>query len=618
MSNLVAPLYDFKSGVLGRSLLGRQDLKLLKSGVLQGENFVTKIQGSQKFRPGFKYIRRTRNNLPAQLWQFVFNDDQAFVLEFTDYYLRFYTQEGVITETAKTVTAMTNANPGVFTSVGHGYVTGDEIFLDDLAGAAGVRALNGKFYLVVRINNDTYSLTDLDGNTVNTTSLGAYTSGGSTRRVYEIATPYTKTQAENLKLAGTADIRYLLDGVHMPRKLIRISNTNWQLTTFVRTQDPFDQIAITAATKANPCQITATSHGRETGDQVFVEDVGGMTEINNRFFTITKIDANTFTLNGENSTSYTTYTSGGYVALAGNAPRAVGLYGASLFYGGADNDPDVFHMSRHPSTSTGEPRYDDFTVGSDPEDSVSLPISALGESVARIRWFAGTRSFLATGMYGGVAKINGGQDSVPITNTDIGSFPVDGWGAADIPPVFFGNEILYVQRGEQNIMSFAYSLQNDGFESVDTMLQSDELALAGVRQLAFQQGNPSLVWSVLNNGRLLSLTYRRTENITAWNTHTIGGALGEGEGVIACASEPQSSQKDRLWICVKRNIDGVDRYMIEVSADNDDIPEFVNFYTGDEDSDRQRYLDKLWEVQKRLAYLDSFLMLDTTQTYQPS
>ena len=311
MSGITVPIFDFRSGVLSQKLLARQDLKILKSGLLQGENFFTQIQGSQEFRPGFVYIRRTRNNLPAQLWQFVFNDEQAFVLEFTDYFLRFYTQEGIITETAKNITAMTNANPGVFTSVGHGYVTDDEVFLDGLVGVSG---LNGQFYKIVRINNDTYSLKDLDGAAINTTALGTWTSGGTTQRVYQIATPYTKVQAESLKMAGTADIRYLVDGTHMPRKLTRAGNTSWTLASFTRTADPFDQKAITGATQANPCVITCTAHGFVTGDQVFIEDIVGMTQLNNIAFTITKINDNSFSLDGINSTGYTAYASGGWTS----------------------------------------------------------------------------------------------------------------------------------------------------------------------------------------------------------------------------------------------------------------------------------------------------------------
>ena len=68
---------------------------------------------------------------------------------------------------------------------------------------------------------------------------------------------------------------------------------------------------ITGATKANPCVITATSHGFSNGDHVYVSGVGGMVELNNRRFTVANQTANTFELSGINSTAYTTYTSGG-------------------------------------------------------------------------------------------------------------------------------------------------------------------------------------------------------------------------------------------------------------------------------------------------------------------
>ncbi len=70
---------------------------------------------------------------------------------------------------------------------------------------------------------------------------------------------------------------------------------------------------ITAATKADPCQVSATAHGLTTGDRVFIKNVGGMTEINNLQFVVTVIDVDTFTLDGIDSSAYTTYTSGGTV-----------------------------------------------------------------------------------------------------------------------------------------------------------------------------------------------------------------------------------------------------------------------------------------------------------------
>lgn len=72
--------------------------------------------------------------------------------------------------------------------------------------------------------------------------------------------------------------------------------------------------SITAATKANPCALTVPGHGLVTGQVIQVTSVGGMVELNDKLFTVTVVDANTITLNGVNSSAYTTYTSGGSIA----------------------------------------------------------------------------------------------------------------------------------------------------------------------------------------------------------------------------------------------------------------------------------------------------------------
>jgi len=73
---------------------------------------------------------------------------------------------------------------------------------------------------------------------------------------------------------------------------------------------------ISAITKANPCQITLNSHGFSNGDWVHLAGIGGMSQINNITFKITVVDVNNFTLDGINSTAFTTYTSGGQATPA--------------------------------------------------------------------------------------------------------------------------------------------------------------------------------------------------------------------------------------------------------------------------------------------------------------
>lgn len=84
---------------------------------------------------------------------------------------------------------------------------------------------------------------------------------------------------------------------------------------------PFLYTAITAITKAAPVQITSATHGLVTGWRAAVVSAGGMRQINAKqipprateFHPVTKIDANSITMNEVNSSDFTAYTSGGYL-----------------------------------------------------------------------------------------------------------------------------------------------------------------------------------------------------------------------------------------------------------------------------------------------------------------
>jgi len=71
--------------------------------------------------------------------------------------------------------------------------------------------------------------------------------------------------------------------------------------------------SITGATAANPVVITATSHGYSNGDRVYITGVTGMTEINNREFTVANVTTNTFELSGVDGSGFSAFVSGGTV-----------------------------------------------------------------------------------------------------------------------------------------------------------------------------------------------------------------------------------------------------------------------------------------------------------------
>ena len=73
------------------------------------------------------------------------------------------------------------------------------------------------------------------------------------------------------------------------------------------------QKTITAATQANPCQLTVVGHGLVTGAAVEIFGITGMVELNGKIYTATVVDANNVTLDGVNSTAFAAYTAGGAV-----------------------------------------------------------------------------------------------------------------------------------------------------------------------------------------------------------------------------------------------------------------------------------------------------------------
>lgn len=75
-------------------------------------------------------------------------------------------------------------------------------------------------------------------------------------------------------------------------------------------------VSITAVTQANPVEVTIGAHSLIVGQEVFVSDVGGMTELTDGFYRINSVTATTITLEdifgtNINSSAFTAYTSGG-------------------------------------------------------------------------------------------------------------------------------------------------------------------------------------------------------------------------------------------------------------------------------------------------------------------
>jgi len=100
---------------------------------------------------------------------------------------------GGLSGSAKTITDITRANPGVVTSVDHGFTTGNKI---TFATVAGMTEVNGNTYTITVIDDDTFSIVDTSGFT-------AYTSSGTATFLNVLILEDTTTLITGLTLSGT-------------------------------------------------------------------------------------------------------------------------------------------------------------------------------------------------------------------------------------------------------------------------------------------------------------------------------------------------------------------------------------------------------------------------------
>jgi hypothetical protein len=80
---------SFSGGEIAPSLYGRTDYDKYRTALRKCLNWIVQRHGGLTNRPGLQYIAARRDaTAPGRLVKFVFNDDQTYVLEFGDYYVR--------------------------------------------------------------------------------------------------------------------------------------------------------------------------------------------------------------------------------------------------------------------------------------------------------------------------------------------------------------------------------------------------------------------------------------------------------------------------------------------------------------------------------------------------
>lgn len=251
---------SFGAGELSPSLFARVDLAKYAVGAALLRNFFVDYRGGGSNRAGSAFVAQANPAVPGQpvLIPFTVSTVAAYMIEVGNLYMRFYSNGGPVLEAPVVLAGLTQANPGVFNAVAHGYAPGDEV---QLSAILGPTVLNGKSYLINTVPDaDHFTLKDLFGTILSTATLPAYISGGISSRVYTLPTPYITADLPTLKYTQSSNVLTLTHINYPPYDLTRTSSTSFSLTLSTVGAKVFS-VTGQASTQVNSGGTFDTSYG---------------------------------------------------------------------------------------------------------------------------------------------------------------------------------------------------------------------------------------------------------------------------------------------------------------------------------------------------------------------
>lgn len=520
---------SFNAGELSPQLKGQFDLKKYRNGCETMTNFLPQIHGPARKRPGTRFVNEVKDSADkARLIPFEYSTNQAYVLEFGDLYVRFYANGGVVT------------------------------------------------------------------------------SGMSP---YEIVSPYAHTELAELDYAQSADVVYITHPNHPPYKLARLGATNWTLTEVAFNWPPFNSentstTTITASAVTGSITLTASASlftAASVGDHYRFSEV--IASKFNQWTTLVAVGAGTYNMYGDNlyytaaggtcgsrppihtkgtesdgAVSWEFIHSGaGYVTITGYTsatvvsatvvkripasatsgttkwsvgawsesngyPNAVTFYEDRLWFAGSASRPQTLWAS-----VSGD--YENHEYGTRDDDALNYTINT--QDMNTIQWLSPGK-VLAVGTAKGEFTLSATQISDPITPTNIRIVPQTTYGCAtNVRPLRIGSSILFLQRAARKIREYTYDFQTDSYVAPNLNVLAEHIAGDGIIDMTYQQEPNQIVWTPVETGELVGLTYERAEDVVGWHRQDVGGAV---ESVVSIPH--WDGDQDVTFMVVRRTVNG--------------------------------------------------------------
>jgi len=178
--------------------------------------------------------------------------------------------------------------------------------------------------------------------------------------------------------------------------------------------------------------------------------------------------------------------------------------------------------------------FDNFEVSLKVKDDDAIQTIAKGGGMCDIRYAVSARRLIL--LADGGEHIN---TSDVITPSSSGIIQQSNYGTDYVRPLIVGSRVLFVQLSGSSLLDLQYDYASDNWQADDLCALAPHL-FAGrkIVQLEYQASPQGIVWVLLDNGTVLTLSYSRQHEILAWTRQQTAGFV-EAICVLPGTSENQ-------------------------------------------------------------------------------
>lgn len=267
--------------------------------------------------------------------------------------------------------------------------------------------------------------------------------------------------------------------------------------------------------------------------------------------------------------------------------------------------------------------YNNITVGTNTNDGFQFD---LAESNSKALWLISGANSLLVGTAEGVLTVNGGSVTSAITPEDISAKLSCRDGCGAVQPVRKDNFVFYVSANGRKLFMFEYDVLLEQFKATNLSKGNYEITKGGITKIVYKNDQFDFMYAVCN-GNLLQICFSNDESVNAWSVlKTKGNVLD-----ICAVTRPDGNQD--LFAKIRREINGITRYYLELLTDIVEFPRFENFVSEISDNatdieiinlkknDEYAFNRAVAETLRKCNYLDCSVeysgLQKNTITYNP-